>query len=823
MNYKQLFCLLLPVALLLSLPMEAKRHKNNTITVNDSVSKQTKKRIYPKVFKKADKLVVASQQNLSLFLYDKKVYMEVPTKNFGKEYLLSSTITKSNLPMLVGRRVNASKLFVIEPSDTLLTFRKPKENYRINPGDSVVEKALSLSSEGAIFRTASIQAWNQDSTAVLVDVTDFLNASNKDVFDPKGLSFDLGTSIMECSVKGSLTYWEGVQTFKRCVSVEQSVTGTLSLGGALVGELSNKPTLQATLQTLITLLPSKEDMMIPREANASVGTKYVKYEDYRNLEDTKTGYYASRRKFKLGDSIVFYVDSLLSKTWTKAISMAAEGWNDAFEKASLGRPIILQPYPKDSTFNASDPMENVIALSNNDSQFVSFDSPIDPRTGEIFSSHIQVPRSLADDVRRYGVCKMAEVDDRYRKYELPDDLLCEILQAKMLTAFGYSLGLSANLAGTAAYSIAQLRSPEFTQRNGITSSVMDGQIYNYVTMPGDREKGVVLTYNKPGIYDDFVIKYLYTPNVSEETLKNWIKSHAGDARYFCGKRSLKFASDPRCQSFDMSSDPFLAAKNMIHHYKYLAKHAPEWYDYSELPDTYRQLFPEFVINDYFSLLQTLTPYIGGVYQNEYVEGTSFDITKSVPRDLQKKAVKELLYNLNDASWLDANPEYFQSAGPSANIGNWIHRQEFVLKLLLVHRLPNMDMSINHANNPYTQSDLIDDVTNFCFRSVKLKKSPSSEEIYDMYVLVSYLIANSDVLTSMSKAKQGKETSFVQESAVEPANGVMYAQRTDLGPLVLQKLKMIRKLLVQAKTLAKSQKDKYKIDYSILAVDRVLKK
>ncbi len=804
MKHKALFWLLL-TALLMVMPLEVEASS-----------------IYPKVFKAKDKLMAAQQQELSLFLYNKKVYMEVPTQNFGKEYLLSSTITKANLPMLVGSHANVSKMFVIERNDTLLTFRRPREVCRINPNDTIMSRALQLSGTGAIFRTAPIKAWNQDSTAVLVEVTDFLSASNKEVFDPKGLDYDLGTSIMGCSVKSSLSFWEGVQAFKSCVSIDQSVTGTLSLGGALIGELSNKPSLQASLQTVITLLPSGEKMMKPRIANASVGTKYVKYKDFRDIENVKTGYYASRRRFALGDTITFYVDSLLSKTWTKAILKAAEGWNDAFGKANLGRPIVLASFPKDSLFNANDPMENVITLSNNSSQFVTFDAPTDPRTGEIFSSHIQVPRSLADDVRRHGVCKMAEVDERYRQYDLPDDLLCEVLQAKMLSAFGYSLGLSANLAGTAAYSIAQLRSPEFTQKYGITASVMDGQIYNYVAMPGDKEKGVVLTFNHPGVYDDFVIKYLYTPDVSDETLGEWVKGHAGDGRYFCGKRSIRYASDPRCQSFDMSNEPFQAAKNMMHHYRYLAQHAPEWYDYSTLPDTYRQLFPEFVINDYFSLLQTLTPYIGGVYQNEYIDGASVAVTKSVLKTLQRKAVRELLYELNDVSWLDSNPEYFQSAGPSANVGGWVRRKEFAIQLPLVYRLPNMDMSIDYSTNPYTQADLIDDVTNFCFRSVLKGKSPSSEEIYDMYALVSYLTTSSGVLNDIVKEKAGKGTSLAWQ-AVEPTTDIKYFHRTDLGPIVLQKLREIRTLLLKAKKLTKTDIDKSKIAYSILAVDRVLVK
>lgn len=830
MKTRHILYLLLAV-LLLQAPAYAKRHKKTkkatAVLAADSAKSQSS--IYPKVFKKKGQLTQAVHQDLSLFLYGSKVYMEIPVSNFGKEYLISSTIAKSNIPMLVGSHANGQTMFVADRADTLITFSRPKPNYRIAPGDTTVAHAFALAGRGGVFRTAPIAAWKKDSTAVLVEVTAMLNASSKDILNLKGASYELGTSIIGCAVKSSLSYWDTVQAYPRCVCVVQQVNGKLSLGGSLIGELAEKPTLQATLQTQITLLPDAGKRMLPREANAHIGTRYVKYKDFRNLEDTKTGYYATRRNWHPGDTIIYYVDSLLTPSWQAAIRRAAEGWNDAFDKAGLGRPILLVSFPKDSTFSASDPLLNVIALANNSSQFVGFNIPIDPRTGEILSAHIQVPRSLADDVLRNGVCKMAEVDKRYRHYQLPDDLICEVLQAKMLSAFGYSLGLSANLAGSAAYSIEQLRSPEFTQKNGITASVMDGQIYNYVTLPGDREKGVVLTFDRPGVCDDFVIKYLYTPDVSETTLLAWVKSHEGDPRYFCGKRSMRFAADPRCQTFDMSNDPFQAARHMIQHYKYLAKHAPEWLPYDEMSDVDRMLFPEFVINDYFSFLQTLTPYIGGVYQNEYLDGSQAPVTQSVPKSLQRKAVKQLLYEFTDVSWLDSNPAFFQTAGPSGDVGGWVRRKEFTMQLPMVYRLPYMDMSIDHSDDPYTQSQLIDDVAKYCFRSVRAGKRPTSAEIYGMYAFVSYLTASSDVLSEMSKAKLKGAASLWSvngaepaHSGVEPASEIPYYHRTDLGPIVLQKLKEIRPLLVRAKSLAATTYDKNKVQFAILTADRALK-
>ncbi len=831
------------LAFVFAQPAEARRQKKADKAKSEAAAKDSanaSKRPYAKVFKKKDKLTQVQQKELSLFLYENKVYVEFPVRNFGREYLLSSSILEANIPLMVGRQVNDQMIFTVHRADTLLTFSRPKANYRISEGDMTTAKAFELSGANAIFRTASIEAWNNDSTAVLVELTDFLSSSNKEVFDPDGIPYDIGMTIKECAVKSQLSYLIGVKAFRRCVCLEQSVTGSLSLAGTLIGELSEKPSFQGTLQTLITLLPADNDRMMPREAHAAVGTRFVAYNDYRDLERTKTGYYATRRKFTPGDVITFYVDSLISPSWTEAVRRAAEGWNDSFEKAGLGRPLQLVPFPKDSTFSAADPLENVILFANSNSQSVSLSLPTDPRTGEILSTHIYVPRNLVEDVRRYGICKMAETDERYRCHDLPDDLLAEILQAKMLTAFGHSLGLSTNLAGSAAYTPEQLRSPEFTQKYGITASVMDGQIYNYVAMPGDKEKGVALTFNHPGVYDDFVVKYLYTPDVSDDTLKQWVKSHAGDARYFYGRRSLRYATDPRSQSFDMSSDPLQAARNMMQHYRYLAKHAPEWTNYSELPDTYRELFPEFVINDYFSLLQTVTAFIGGVYFDEYVgqDCEQTPLTRAVPRKKQREAVRMLFNELSEVSWLDSNPMFFGSAGPSADVGGWIRRKCYAVQLSMAYKLPYMDMSVLHADKPYTQGDLIDDIIDCCFRPVKVGRKPSAEELQEMHALVTYLINESEMLASINKAKLNHGEAQLSATAEEPVCGVTgspdetmgmgavteinYFPKTDLTPILLEKLQKVRPLLVKAKSLLPSQTDKYKVDYTIKAIDRVTK-
>ena len=93
----------------------------------------------------------------------------------------------------------------------------------------------------------------------------------------------------------------------------------------------------------------------------------------------------------------------------------------------------------------------------------------------------------------------------------------------------------------------------------------------------------------------------------------------------------------------------------------------------------------------------------------------------------------------------------------------------------------------------------------------------------MYAFVAYLTASSDVLSEMAKAKLNGATSLSPLLGVEPPSGITYYHRTDLGPIVLQKLKEIRPLLVKAKSLAGTLADKNKVQFAILTADRAMKK
>ncbi len=780
-------------------------------------------RTYPKLFKDASKLASAKSSDLSLYLYNDKIYLEIPRRNFGREFLLTTSITQATDLALCGIMANQPKCIIIDRQDSLIFFKKPRAIYAVNQEDTARTKAMDLSKMDAICNSFLIAAYNVDSSRIVIDLTNYMKTNNTDIFNLKGNSYEEGVTIQSSTPKGE-EFIEGIKAYQNCVCVNKSISLELSLG-SMIGILANKPVTSLSIQMMMSILPERLLMMHTKEANPHIGSGFVKYTDYRKLTDTKQGYYATRRRFYPGNKIVFYVDTLISDSWQKSIDEAAERWNDEFERLNLGRPLTLQPFSKDSTFSSNDPMVNTILFANNLSRYVTSRNITDPRSGEIFSTKISVPRDLAANVRRNGISLMAEVDERYRTYYLPDDLLCEVLKAYMLKAFGISLGLTKNLAGSHAYSPQQLRSPEFTRQNGITASVMDNIVYNYVAMPGDKEKGVVLTLNKPGKADAFVLRYLYG-NDSQKGMEQLIALHANDPEYLYGKPNTRYSMDPRSLSNDLGNDPVEATKSKIHHLKYLVRHAPSWFNMSELPPSF-ELFPEMSILELNNSIYTLMYHIGGVYQDEPVKGRNNPLTVSVSKTLQRQCADALFKLLGNITWYDSNPEFARMGGANSNVNYFYQVQGFIIRNIFV-RLKCMDLSIEHSDDPYTQKDFLTDIERHVFNTVRSNKAPQRTDIINMGMYVGSLIGYSPTMTAIAKNKQGEPKALIGEdlvsvSGVEPTTDIHFFHQTDLEPILYEKLIDAHALLVKAKNLCRNSNDAAKIQYILLTVNRVLKK
>lgn len=819
-----------------------KKGKAKTEQKADSVVKT--KGVYDRLFKDKKKHII-SKGTITVHQYEDKIFLELPTRLIGREFLVHSAITASSDISLTGTKAAQSKYLIINKTDSLVLFQEPNANVRHNEHNANQQKAFALSRSNAIYKSFPIEGYTADSTAIVFNATSYFSSNNKDVLDLSGRSYGGMLTIVSASPQSQVSFIESADAFKDCISINLNSSAKLSI--SIMGFVSTEqPEVTMSIQTILALLP--EEKMNPREANSRVGTGYVSYTDYRNAKPSKLGYYATRRNITQ-QPIVFYVDTLIQNSWSDAIKKSVDGWNAVFHKIGMGTPIIVKPYEKDSTFRANNPMLNTISFLNNNNTEVTSYNITDLRTGEILSTKMGVPRDLAFSVRRNGVYQMAEVDPRFRTYYIPDEVICEALTARMLKAIGLSFGLTTNLAGSAAYSPEELRSPQFTQEYGITASVMDNILYNYLARPGDKERGVALVVNKPGVCDAFTLKYLYAPVSENETatLKSWAMEHDGDPRYFFGKQASGVLTDPRCQNYDLGNDPIASLDAQIAHIKYIVKNSPAWFKDDNIPTSYRELFPDFVIIELLNkTLSPMSAYIGGIYVNEANASSQVPSYQSVPADVQKKVLQKILSTFSDLSWLDSNPEFLRLGGANTEISTWICNNNIPMQTLMF-RLMRMGLSVEKSSTPYTQNAYLNDIERFLFKETLNGKPLSTSKITQVAVYINYLKSASPTLKAIDKAvskgvtsinlvqEMGYELESMQPSdyyispivkgeeqaGMEPKTDVNFYLGNDIEAICYEKLKSARRYVQQARSLARTDIERGKCDYLIAMIDRVM--
>ena len=134
-------------------------------------------------------------------------------------------------------------------------------------------------------------------------------------------------------------------------------------------------------------------------------------------------------------------------------------------------------------------------------------SLVDPRSGEVLSSHLILWHDIVRLLQTWYLTEAGAVDPRAAHLPLPDDLIGELLRYVVAHELGHALGLRHNFKAGSAYSVEQLRDPEWTRKWGTTASITSYGRMNYVAQPGD---GASLL-PRFGPYDFFAIEWGYKP------------------------------------------------------------------------------------------------------------------------------------------------------------------------------------------------------------------------------------------------------------------------------------------------------------------------
>ena len=313
----------------------------------------------------------------------------------------------------------------------------------------------------------------------------------------------------------------------------------------------------------------------------------------------------------------------------------------------------------------------------------------DPASGLISACSITVPAGIRDYFRMDGLFGISDVDPRWQEYEIPEDAFCEALTARVMQAFARVLGLSANVAGSYAYSPAQLRDPAFTREHGITASVTDDVLFN-------------------------------TDRALADSL---IRSKAGDPAYLY----LPYAQsspDPRCYRGDLGNDPFEEYATAIGRYGYIAANAPRWYE-TTVPHntTFRTVLAEQVLRHHCTEHKKLARLVGGLYVQDMSTGSKY---VAVSRDEQKRALSMAIDGLDKLDYLDSARELLAFSGAYNGFAT-LMRVNALTQNAMLGRLKWSAVSTKLGLSEYPIGEMLSDVTDVITSNLRKGSVPEGDD------------------------------------------------------------------------------------------------
>jgi hypothetical protein len=585
-----------------------------------------------------------------------KLYFEIPVEVLGKDMLLVSRIAA--VPdNYGGGYVNAGS----KVNEQVVRWTKRKDNIdlkvisfeNMSDENTPIHKSVRANNFFPILFSSEIKTYNADSSSVVIEVSDLFE---EEVQAINGVSSSLRKRYKVKKLDPSRSYIESANAYPENVEVKHVMTYQAEEPPTR----DQAGTISMMMNQSMILLP--EDKMQPRIADERVGWFTIDKYDY-NSEELKADNYELIRRWKLvpkdieayrrgelvepEEPIVYYLDPATPEKWRPYFKQGIEDWNMAFEEAGFKNAIIAKDPPtkeEDPEFSPEDVRYSVVRYVASTTRNAVGPSVTDPRTGEIIESDIIWYHNHLRSYRNRYMIEAGAQTEAARTLNTPESKIGEMMRMVIAHEVGHALGLPHNMKASSAYPTDSLRSAKFTQKYGLTPSIMDYARVNYVAQPDDEG---VRYIRMMGPYDKYAINwgYRYLPEAEsaeaeKEKLDEWILAKAGNPWYEFGNGYG--GVDPQSQRESLGADQVKASEYGLANLKKVVPNLIEWtsrdgYGYDDLEEVYREL--TYMWRGYIS---HVVANIGGVYETRKTSNQDGVVYKNVPEEKQKEAVEFLL-------------------------------------------------------------------------------------------------------------------------------------------------------------------------------------
>ncbi len=682
---------------------------------------------------------------IDLHLVKDRLYLELPVKLLDKAMLFSGRVSKisNNKDVIAGQMATSPIMVAWSKDDSKLYLHKVSTKTLADKSSSIYERVMDNAMQ-PILSAFKIEAWNKDSSAVVI------NATNLFLTNESPISPFLPASPFDALF--GLKKLNGV--FKRDLSSIINISSypsNLNVGIRAVYSVNKEP-FTAVINASLLLLPDKamqgriadDRLGFFTDQSTIISTNQMNLEKVRYVNrfrlEPKAEDIAKMKAGKLVEPqkpIIYYVDSAFPDEWWPYIKEGIEDWQKAFEKAGFKNAIIAKKYPKDPDFNPYDARFNCIIYSSSKTANAMGPSWTDPRSGEILQSSVYFYHNVLDLLHSWRFVQTAAADPKARSLNYDIKVLGPMLRYLFGHEVGHTLGLMHNMGASHAYAVEDLRKASFTKKWGTTPSIMDYARYNYVAQPNDGVR-----YFLPprlGVYDIFAIQWAYTPifsakNPQEEvsTLNKWIEDKADDPRYTYGPQQILVVEDPYSQTEDLGDDAMLASSYGINNLKITTKNLFKWTEQEgKTYDRQKELF-EAIQAQFKRYLSHCIAYIGGIHKNIIVQGDNKNAVQPISKEKQKEALFFVLNQaLEESQWI-LTDEVREKLAISENdiSGYMLNLMNIILSNGTIGRI-SKSYSLSN-NTTYSIKEFMDDLDAFVWKNTA-KLSTAERNMQFAYV------------------------------------------------------------------------------------------
>ena len=764
--------------LLAAMPVEARKRPSRKTKKSEEIaeksdSTQKQKKAY-------DEILDGASTDKGMFDVHRKgtdIWFEIPDSLLERDILVVNKI--SGVPYVlndagINKGMGFGEKLIRFHKDTLykkvwVTTRDPRISA---PATDRIARSVSDNYRESVIEQFPIEAYNADSTSVVIKI-------NK-VFDGSEKSFNnLFGALRSGSANRELSKIEGIKAFPENIVVKSVLSGSRS------SEEGEATPLSVEITSNLVLL-DKEPMR-PRFSDDRVG-----YFEIGHLYFNDTQQKAEERglinrwrleprpedveRYKRGElveprkPIVLWIDPATPPVWVPYIKKGIEEWQEAFEAAGFKNAIVAREVgPEEAKdFDIDDVRYSVVTYAASELANAMGPSVIDPRSGEIIEADIIWWHNVMSILHSWIRLQTGAVDPQARGNTLPTELMGNAVRFVSSHELGHSLGLKHNFAASYSVPVDSLRSKTYTAAHGTASSIMDYARFNYVAQPED---GITQLTPKIGIYDKHAIRWGYRwldvkdPHEELPTLNAWLREHEDDPEYRYGEQSRE-GIDPRAQSEDLGDDAVKASRYGLENLKRIIPHVTEWTDAEGELQYEAGRFLMSIVFQWLTYADHVKTNVGGFHLNNVVAGHDIDRYVPVPAEMQRRSVAYLIdevfilpeWLFGAEAWDKSYPHRTSPFGQMEYAPyNFARELQYKVYYELLDdrrmlRMYEVEARQGRGAQTYSPEEMLDDIT----RAVFLRPGARSLSLYERMSQKNYvdaLIVSSNI-TMVKTTKMG---------------------------------------------------------------------